>query len=78
MVKNLSSQIWSVFSLRGVEVGVTPPGTIGNVYSSKLNMKIPGHNYKFDELFPPPASTRGAVASAHGTPDYYQQVRRGV
>jgi len=41
-------------------------------------MKIPGQNYNFDELFPPPASTRGAVASAHGTPDYYQQVRRGV
>jgi len=41
-------------------------------------MKIPGHNYKFNVLFPPPTSTRRAVASAHGTPDYYKQVRRGV
>jgi len=76
MVKNLSSQIWSIFSLRGVEVGIPPPGSIGNVYSSKLNMKTPVHNYKLNELFPPPASTRGTVASSHGTPDYYQQVIR--
>lgn len=39
---------------------------------------MPNKNFLFNELFPPPASTRGAVASAHGTPDYYQQVRRGV
>jgi hypothetical protein len=41
-------------------------------------MKIPGYNYKYNVLFPPPASTRGTVTSAHGTPDYYQQVKRGV
>jgi hypothetical protein len=42
-------------------------------------MNIPGKkNYKYNELLSPPATTRGAVASAHGTPDYYQQVKRGV
>jgi hypothetical protein len=44
-------------------------------------MRIPGNfkkDYYFDELLSPPATTRGAVASAHGTPDYYQQVKRGV
>ena len=42
-------------------------------------MKIPGFkNYKYDVLFPPPASTRGAVASVQGTPDNYKQVKRGI
>jgi hypothetical protein len=41
-------------------------------------MKIPGSNYKYNVLLPPPATTRAAVASAHGTPDYYQQVKRGI
>jgi len=42
-------------------------------------MKIPGNKkFSFNELFPPPASTRGAVASAHGTPNYYQKVKKGV
>jgi hypothetical protein len=44
-----------------------------------MNIKIPGYkNYKYNVLFPPPASTRGAVASAQGTPDYYKQVKRGI
>ena len=41
-------------------------------------MKIPDLNKNYDSLLPPPASTRGAVASAQGTPDYYNQERRGI
>ena len=44
-------------------------------------MRIPGNfkkNYYYNELLSPPANTRGAVTSAHGTSDYYQQVKRGV
>jgi len=62
-----------------VEVGTTPTGTIGNVYSSKLNMSIPNHKkYTYNSLYSPPSSTRGANSSAHGTPDFYKQQRRGV
>ena len=45
----------------------------GNVYSSKLNMKMPHYNYNYNELLPPPTLTRGAVGAAQGTPDYYAQ-----
>ena len=76
MVKNILITLVGIFT-KGVEVGVTPPGSIGNVYSSKLNMKIPGQNYNLMNCFHLPQD-KGAVASAHGTPDYYQQVRRGV
>jgi len=65
--------------MRGVEVGIPTPGSIGNVYSSKLNIKIPGYkNYNYNVMSPPPASTRGAITSAHGTPNYNKQQRRGV
>ena len=40
-------------------------------------MKIPNKKYYFNELLSPPSTTRGAVSSSHGTPDYYQQVKRG-
>ena len=56
-----------------------PNGTISNVYSKKLNIRIPNNSkYVFNELTPPPANTRGAVAGAQGTPDYYKQIKRGV
>ena len=41
-------------------------------------MKIPGSKYNFNTLSPPPASTRGTITSAHGTPNYNSQPRRGI
>ena len=73
--KNINS-FGAVFSLRGVSTGLLPPGTIGNVNSSALNIKIPGNfkkNYFYNSLLSPPATTRGAVSSAQGTPDYYNK-----
>jgi len=41
-------------------------------------MKIPGSNKNYNALLPPPSSTRGAVASAQGTPDYYKQKKKRI
>ena len=36
-------------------------------------MKMPNYNYNYNALSPPPFTTRGTVAAAQGTPDYYAQ-----
>ena len=55
-----------------IKIGVQPKlpyGTIGNVYSDKMNITN-NQNYKYTCLSPPPSTTRGSVAAAYGTPNY--------
>lgn len=56
-----------------IKIGVQhklPYGTIGNVFSDKLNIIDKINNYKYTCLSPPPSTTRGSVAAAYGTPNF--------
>lgn len=75
--KKKRNLFWQFKLERGVsnkiKTGVQPKlpyGTIGNVYSDKLNIFDKLNNYKYTSLSPPPSTTRGSVAAAYGTPNY--------